>query len=160
VFLIPLTACSCSRPHAPCFVRYGRVVRVVLEDGALDGVYRDGELVAYTSARLVAEHLAIDPGTAATALRMLRRRGFLELSQTTGPSGRFGLAAYTLYLPDGVEVVDPERNRPCPAAPHTDPAETVPVVGRRRATPAATQSAFDLGFGPSMRAAGLACPEG
>jgi hypothetical protein len=125
------------------------VVRVVLEDVALDGVYLDGGLVAYTSARLVAEHLAIDPGTAATALRMLRRRGFVELSQTTGPSGRFGLAAYALHLPDGVEVVELDGNRPCAVRPHAAKADTAPVGRRRRAGPSerVEQASFDLGLG-------------
>ncbi len=47
-------------------------VWVVLQDLALDAEWHDGRLTASSSARLVAEHLRIDPGTAATALRALR----------------------------------------------------------------------------------------
>ena len=70
-------------------------VWVVLQDLALDAQWRDGRLVASSSARLVADHLQIDPGTAAAALRALRDRGVAELSQTSGAAGRFGLASYT-----------------------------------------------------------------
>ena len=80
-------------------------VWLVLQDVALDAAWRDGRLVSATSARLVAEHLRIDPSTAASALRTLRDRGIVELSQAAGPNGRFGLATYTLHLPDGVDVL-------------------------------------------------------
>jgi hypothetical protein len=90
---------------------------VVLQDVALDAEWCDGRLVASTSARLVAEHLRIDAGTAAAALRALRDRGVVELSQTSGPNGRFGLATYTLHLPDGVDVL-PSRARPHGEKPH------------------------------------------
>jgi len=87
-------------------------VWLVLQDVALDAELRDGRLVASTSARLVATHLRIDPGTAATALRTLRDRGVVELSQAAGPNGRFGLATYTLHLPDGVDVSFEALGRP------------------------------------------------
>ena len=48
------------------------LVWVVLEEVALDAVVEDGGLVARTSARQVAERLGVEPGTAATALRVLR----------------------------------------------------------------------------------------
>jgi hypothetical protein len=85
---------------------------IVFEDVAHDAVLVGGHLVAHTSARLVAGHLGLDPGTAASALRTLRQRGLVELSQAPGPDGRFGLAAYTLRLPAGVEVLLPRENRP------------------------------------------------
>jgi hypothetical protein len=123
------------------------VVRVVLEDVALDGVWLDGRLVAFTSARLVADHVGIDPGAAASALRMLRRRGFLELSQTTGPGGRFGLAAYALHLPDGVELVEPEGNRPRAVRAHAAKADAATVSRRPPPARRTTQAALDLGIG-------------
>lgn len=91
---------------------------LVLQDVTLDAAWCDGRLVASTSARLVAEHLRIDAGTAATALRTLRDRGVVELSQASGPNGRFGLATYTLHLPEGIDVL------PYPARPHTEDADT------------------------------------
>ena len=57
---------------------------VVLQDLALNAEWHDDRLVASSSARLVAEHLHIDPGTAAAALRALRDRGVAELCQTSG----------------------------------------------------------------------------
>ena len=57
----------------------------VLLDIALDAEWRDGRLVAATSARLVAEHLRIDPGTAAAGLRALRQHGLVEVAQARGP---------------------------------------------------------------------------
>lgn len=94
-------------------------VWLVLQDVALDAVYRDGRLVASTSARLVATHLRIDPSTAASALRTLRDRGVVELSQISGPDGRFGLATYTLNLPEGIDAL-----RPCTEPPYTEKPDT------------------------------------
>jgi hypothetical protein len=85
---------------------------LVLQDVALDAEYHDGRLVASTSARRVAEHLRLDPGTAAAALRVLRDRGVVELSQASGPNGRFGLATYILHLPDGIDVLPPCLDSP------------------------------------------------
>ncbi len=101
---------------------------VVLQDLAFDAEWRDGRLVASSSARLVAEHLRIDPGTAAAALRTLRDRGVAELTQSSGAGGRFGLAAYTLLLPPGLEVVSPRRDEPRTGRPRTGIAETVGLV--------------------------------
>ena len=98
---------------------------VVLQDLALDAEWHDGRLVASSSARLVAEHLHIDPGTAAAALRALRERGVAELCQTSGAAGRFGLASYTLRLPPGLEIVPPPWGSPLTGAPHTDKPHTV-----------------------------------
>ena len=94
---------------------------VVLQDVALDAEWHDGRLVASSSARLVAEHLHIDPGTAAAALRALRDRGVAELCQTSGAAGRFGLASYTLRLPPGLEMIfPPQRERRVGDKPHTE----------------------------------------
>jgi hypothetical protein len=99
---------------------------VVLEDIVLDAVRRDGQLVACTSARLVAEHLHLDPGTAASALRALRERGFAQLTQGAGPDGRFGLAVYALHLPPGIDLALPCADRPHTVEPHTVSSDTVP----------------------------------
>ena len=109
-------------------------VWVVLQDLALDSEWRDGRLVAPSSARLVAEHLHIDPGTAAAALRALRDRGLAELCQTSGAAGRFGLASYTLQLPPGLEIVPPHvetrhtekpfADTPHAAQPHVEQSST------------------------------------
>ena len=60
------------------------LVWVTLEEVALDAVVEDGRLVARTSARQVAERLGIDPGTAAAALRDLRKRGLVTSFRETG----------------------------------------------------------------------------
>ncbi len=101
---------------------------VVLQDLAFDAEWCDGRLVASSSARLVAEHLRIDPGTAAAALRILRDRGVVELTQSSGAGGRFGLAAYTLQLPPGVELLSPRRDEPRTARPRTDVPDRVGSV--------------------------------
>ena len=104
---------------------------VVLQDLALDAEWRDGRLVASSSARLVAEHLHIDPGTAAAALRALRDRGVAELCQTSGAAGRFGLASYTLRLPPGLEIVPPPWGSPLTGEPHGDTPNTDRPVAER-----------------------------
>ena len=142
---------------------------VVLQDLALDAERHDGRLVASSSARLVAEHLHIDPGTAAAALRALRDRGVAELCQTSGAAGRFGLASYTLRLPPGLEIVPPQPGTPRGDKPHTeqplaekprveqsntkqartDPAERPARTSRRRTASNRewSQGTLDLGTG-------------
>ena len=137
---------------------------VVLQDLALDADWHDGRLVASSSARLVAEHLHIDPGTAAAALRALRDRGVAELCQTSGAAGRFGLASYTLSLPCGLEIVPPQLENPHTAEPvaekphteqsntaqaPTDPAGRPARTARRRAASNRewSQGTLDLGTG-------------
>jgi hypothetical protein len=127
----------------------------VLEDLALDAARQDGRLVASTSARLVAEHLGIDPGTAASALRSLRQRGFVELEQSTEHGGRFGLVGYTVHLPPGIDVTP----SPCVDRPHTVPPGTIEAhaastttarTRARRVRPRSkrpVQPTFDLGWG-------------
>ena len=114
------------RPLARAVMRALRpAVWPVLLDVALDAEWRDGRLVASTSARLVAEHLRIDPGTAAAGLRVLREHGLVELAQASGADGRFGLAVYTLNLPDGIEVWGPHADPAHTVQPHTEKADTV-----------------------------------
>jgi DNA-binding transcriptional ArsR family regulator len=81
---------------------------VTLEDVALDAVVEDGQLVARTSARQIAENLRVDPLTVAKALKVLRDRGLvrLEPDQRSGPARRFGLWVYVLGSVTGVTVVD------------------------------------------------------
>jgi hypothetical protein len=137
---------------------------VVLQDLAFDAQWIDDRWVAPSSARLVAEHLRIDPGTAAAALRQLRDCGVAELTQASGSAGRFGLASYMLRLPSGMEVVSPCVDRPHTTAAHTAESDTdladaaSPMVstrrtaGRRLAAPGPrpwTQDALDLGTGES-----------
>lgn len=114
------------RPLARTAMRALRpAVWPVLLDVALDAEWRDGRLVASTSARLVAEHLRIDPGTAAAGLRVLREHGLVELAQASGADGRFGLAVYTLHLPDGIEVCAPHTEKPHTFRSHTEKPATV-----------------------------------
>ena len=140
---------------------------VVLQDLALDAEWRDGRLVASSSARLVAEHLHIDPGTAAAALRALRDRGVAELCQTSGAAGRFGLASYTLRLPPGLEMIFPPQpgtprgdkphteqplaGKPCVEQSCTEQSRTGPAARPRRRRTASnrewSQGTLDLGIG-------------
>ena len=135
---------------------------VVLHDLAFDAEWVGGRWVAPSSARLVADHLRIDPGTAAAALRQLRDGGVVELTQASGSAGRFGLAAYTLRLPSGIEVVSPCAERPHTAGRHavgpytagTDEARSEvsarrPAGGRTTASRTWTQDALDLGTADS-----------
>jgi hypothetical protein len=118
------------RPGVRASIReYRPAVWLVLQDIALEADWRDDRLVASTSARLVAEHLHLDPGTVAAALRVLRESGLVELTQLSGPHGRFGLAAYTVRLPAGLDTLSPKdgaprtelpcREEPRVASPHT-----------------------------------------
>jgi hypothetical protein len=129
---------------------------VVLQDLAFDAEWVDDRWVAASSARRVAEHLRIDPGTAAAALRQLRDCGVAELTQASGSAGRFGLASYALRLPSGIEVVSPCVDGPHAVTAHTVESDTAPhregaqrsphPSGRRRAAaPLRTQDALDLG---------------
>jgi DNA-binding transcriptional ArsR family regulator len=60
------------------------VVWLVLEELALNAVMVDGILTASTSARSIAADLGLDPVTTASALRVLRDRGLVELTRETG----------------------------------------------------------------------------
>ena len=127
------------------------VVWLVLEELLLDAVAIDGALVAPTSARSIAADLGLDPGTVASALRVLRQRGLAELARPQGPCGRFGLSSYRLRPMAGIEVV-----APCGASPHAVEPDTVDAhaaratVGatraRRRTAPQTEQAALDLGL--------------
>jgi hypothetical protein len=86
---------------------------------------------------------------------VLRERGLVELEQPTQAGGRFGLAAYTVHLPAGIEVIrSPRAGRPRTVRPHTVEADTTNMATvterARRATPSSTrgeQGALDLGLG-------------
>jgi DNA-binding MarR family transcriptional regulator len=111
---------------------------LALEEVALDAVAEKGRLVARTSARQVAELLGVEPGTAAGALRTLRRHGLLVLEQEKGPTGRFGLSVYVLGRVDGLSVGSPRVAEPSPVltlvvAPEAAEPEMAPSqAGRRR----------------------------
>jgi DNA-binding transcriptional ArsR family regulator len=90
---------------------------LALEEVALDAVAEKGRLVARTSARQVAELLGVEPGTAAGALRTLRRHGLLVLEREKGPTGRFGLSVYVLGRVDGLSVRSPRVAEPSAVLP-------------------------------------------
>jgi DNA-binding transcriptional ArsR family regulator len=130
------------------------VVWVVLEELALDAVAVDGELVAPTSARSIAQNLGLDPGTTASAIRALRDRGLVDLIREPRSSGRFGLSHYRLRPVPGVEVLAPRRDFPCAADSCTAKQDTGNDVAgaqrvRRRRAPSerAEQTTLDLGLG-------------
>jgi DNA-binding transcriptional ArsR family regulator len=127
------------------------LVWVILEEVALGAVLEDGRLLSRTSARQVAEHLAVDPGTAATALRALRERGLVALQRETGPGGRFGLSVYDLAPVAGLSVVRPCTAQPLVASPRVGVTSVVssapdgrperPAAGTAGAGSAASPSA-------------------
>ena len=87
---------------------------VTLEEVALDAVSEDGQLVARTSARQVAEHLRVDPLAVAGALKVLRDPGSIRLEPDQGPARRFGLWVYVLGRLPGLTVVDEGLVPPSP----------------------------------------------
>jgi hypothetical protein len=99
------------------------LVWVILEEVALDAVVEDGRLVARTSARQVAEHLGINPSTAAEALRVLGRRGLVSLEREKGPAGRFGLSVYQLRPVAGLCVLQPCTAEPFMVSPSMMPPD-------------------------------------
>jgi hypothetical protein len=131
------------------------VTWIVLEELALAAVEIDGALIAPTSTRLIAEHLGIDPGSAATALRTLRRRGLVDLAQRVEPNGRFGLAVYSVHLPAGLAVVSspcvdlPHAERPHAVDGHTpdDRSTGTPRPRPPRGSRRVDQGTLDLGLG-------------
>ena len=132
------------------------VVWLVLEELALNAVMVDGILTASTSTRAMAAELDLDPATTASALRVLRDRGLVELTRETGAAGRFGLSVYRLGPIPGVEVLAPRPRPPHVDGPHmvTSDADGGAAPGRRtprppRSSPSKTgeQGALDLGLG-------------
>jgi DNA-binding transcriptional ArsR family regulator len=98
---------------------------VTLEEVALDAVAEDGQLVARTSARQVAERLRLDPRAVARELKALRDRGLVRLEPDQGEIGRrFGLWVYVLGPLTGLTVID-ARATPSPppslSAPGPEP---------------------------------------
>jgi hypothetical protein len=111
----------------------------VLEDVAMDAVMAGDRALSATSARRVAEHLGLTPGTVAAALRRLRQRGLLEHERVTGPDGRFGLSVDRLHVVDGLALalrVD-EPNTEVPRA--EDRRAGGVTKGRKDRTDAATR---------------------
>jgi hypothetical protein len=105
----------------------GLTAWVVLEDVVMDSTLSGDGLVAATSARRIAEHLAVTPATAATALRRLRHRGLLVHERLAGPGGRFGLSVYRVHLVGGIALapcVDP----PSLAPPRAEDGHAAPTT--------------------------------
>jgi hypothetical protein len=121
-------------------------VWVVLEEIALAADLDDnGCLVAPTSARQVAEHVGVNPTTAAEALRVLGRRGVISLEREKGPAGRFGLSVYQLCPPAGLYVVPPCVAEPYVVTPSMVPPDTAGAVALspRMAAPHAESSSVE-----------------
>ncbi len=134
------------------------VAWTVLEEVALDAVVDGDRTVAATSARRIAAQLELDPGTVATALRLLRSRRVLEFERSPGAAGRFGLASYVVVSAPGVRLLPQCGDSPPVAAPCTVDSGVDDRRSRRGARrPAADrpcssadgQTAFDLGLGDS-----------
>lgn len=87
--------------------RLGPMAWTVLEDLALDA-HPDGNggFRTKTSARRVAGHLGVEPGTAANALRRLRNDGLVSVSREPGPAGRFGPSVYRVTPIPGLTIID------------------------------------------------------
>jgi hypothetical protein len=83
---------------------------VILEQVALDAVLDEGRLLARTSAGQIAEELAVNQGTAARALRMLRQKGLLVLHRDARQAGRFGKSVYELNPVAGLKIKAPDLN--------------------------------------------------
>lgn len=96
--------------------RLGPMAWTVLEDLALDA-HPDGKggFWTQTSARRVAGHLGVEPGTAANALRRLRHDGLVSVSREPGPAGRFGPSVYRVTPIPGLTIIgeaSPHVGRP------------------------------------------------
>lgn len=118
----------------------GPMVWAVLEDLALDAEDDAAGEVARSSARRVAEHLGIQPGTAAKALNRLRDQGLVRLVREPGAAGRFGLSVYQLAEIPGLTLIDtppPRVDPPHMDAPHVVTPNTAPptVASPRMVTP-------------------------
>jgi len=116
----------------------GAMAWAVFEDVAHDVIAKEGGLVAATSPRLVADHLGITPGTAASAMRRLREAGLLSHERQTGAGGRFGLSAYRVHLPVAVAITscanEPHVQRPHVTEPRAVDRHMEDASPRRRST--------------------------
>jgi len=128
------------------------VAWTVLEEVVLDAAADGERIVAATSARRIAAQLDLDPGTVASALRLLRGGELLELVRLTGSVGRFGLSSYVVDAP-GIRLVRPCGDQPHVEAPRTasscreDPSSSpdCPCPGPdHRTAEADGQAAFNL----------------
>jgi hypothetical protein len=120
----------------------GAVAWTTLEEVALTAVPEGDRLMARTSARQVAERLAIQPETAAGALRVLRSRGLLALEREDGPASRFGLSVYVLGPVAGLAVIAPGSAFPGAGLPSLGIPD---VDGPPSSLQRPTHRAFDLG---------------
>jgi DNA-binding transcriptional ArsR family regulator len=131
------------------------LVWVTLEEVALDAVVEGARLLARTSARQVAERLGVDPGTAATALRVLRERGLVALEREKGLGGRFGLSVYALGPVAGLSVVRPRTAEPLVAssqlgATRVGPATSEALESDQPDRPASGRAGPDLFASPAV----------
>lgn len=116
----------------------------VLEEVLLDAFVEGDQIIATTSARRVAAQLNIDAGTAASALRLLRNRGLLELKRSSGPAGRFGLSSYVVLGTPGIRLLPPWGERPRTEEPCTVGFQTEEPNSRHdRRRPAPADCAAD-----------------
>jgi hypothetical protein len=128
------------------------VAWLVLEELMFDAVDVDDELVVATSARSIAAELGLDPGTVASALRVLRRRGLVELARPQGPCGRFGLSTYRLGAIPGLAALapcadSPRTVEPAPVDAHIARTNVGATRARSRTPSRCEQTALDLGLG-------------
>ncbi len=130
---------------------------VVLEDVALDArPDGSGLLVASTSARRVAEHLGLTPGSAARALAGLRSAGLVTHLRQPGEAGRFGLSAYVLGPVPGLDVVE-AASAPCAGPPRAArPPVGDPRVADGHMAEVTAAGAADGGPGDDRPTAGTA----
>jgi hypothetical protein len=108
------------------------VTWMVLEEIVLEASSQDGGTVAHTSARRIADLLAINPSTAAGALKTLRQKG-LVIMERTRALGRFGLASYVVSDIEGLTILRPvteeaRLKRPPAAEPRTENPYSVQSV--------------------------------
>lgn len=94
--------------HARLVADVGCFTAAVFTSVVLDAVPdEDGRLVAATSARVLARRVGIDKDTAARALSVLGRCGYLERLSQSRVGARFGPARYRVLLPEGVSLAPP-----------------------------------------------------
>ena len=122
--------------HARLVARAGPFAASVFVSLALIAVPDErGVLVAATTTRALAGQLGVAKDTAAGALAILMRRGYLRRLAQPRSGGRFASGArYVVRPPDGFEVVATSApSRPCPV-----PSPTVETP-TRRPTPVPTK---------------------
>lgn len=131
-----------AEAHARLVARVGPFAASVFVSLALIAAPDErGVLVAATTTRTLARQLGVAKDTAAGALAILMRRGYLRRLAQPRSGGRFTSGArYVVRTPDGFEVVTAgSPSRPSPVPP--------PTVGSpgRRPTPAPTKRSTGMG---------------